>query len=99
MRWAMGRLSLLALGAILVTYGIQMLHRGIFVYQNAWYRGTVYSAGIVATGVFVGLLAFLPPATWVDRWTARKKKHQQPDHPAYHQRHHGSKEHSPKSDS
>ncbi|MGA1989230.1 MAG: hypothetical protein ABSG72_23360 [Candidatus Sulfotelmatobacter sp.] len=86
------RLSLLAAGGAMVAYGLQLMHRGVLVYQNTWFRGTNYSAGTVAAGVFVGLLAFLPPTSWVDRWMARrKKKPQQNDHPAFHQRHHGPK--------
>jgi hypothetical protein len=91
MRWIVGRLSLLAVGAVTVVYGLQLMHRGIFVYQNTWFRGTNYSAGTVAAGVFLGLLAFLPPASWVDRWMSRKKKQQQLGHPTHHQRHHGPK--------
>jgi|GEM_PF-6350580 len=72
-------------------YGLQMMHRGIFVYQNTSWRGTNYSAGTIAVGIFLGLLAFLPPAAWVDRWMARKKEQQRHDHPPYHQRRHGPK--------
>jgi hypothetical protein len=75
----------------MAAHGLQLMHRGVFVYQNASFRATNYSAGTVAAGVFVGLLAFLPPAAWVDRWIARKKKPQQHDHPSFHQRHHGPK--------
>jgi hypothetical protein len=82
------RLSLIVAGGIIATYGLLLLHRGVVVYQNTWVRGTNYSAGTVAAGVFIGLLAFLPPTALVDRWTARKKK---PEHPTYHQRHHGPK--------
>ena len=89
MRWIV-RFSLLAVGAIIVVYGLQLMHRGIFAYQNTWFRGTNYSAGTVAAGVFLGLLAFLPPAAWVNRWIARKRPKQR-DHSTYHQRHHGQK--------
>jgi hypothetical protein len=85
------RLSILAAGAITVVYGLLLMHRGVFVYQNAWFRGTNYSAGTVAAGIFLGLLAFLPPTSWVERWMARKKRQPQGDHPKYHQRHHGPK--------
>jgi hypothetical protein len=73
MKWIV-RLSLLAAGVLLAMYGLQMMDRGIIAYQNAWFRGTNYSAGTVAAGIFVGLLAFLPPATWVDRWINQKKE-------------------------
>jgi len=89
MRRIIGRLSLLVVGAITVAYGLQLMQHGIFVYQNTWWRGTNYSAGTVALGVFLGLLAFLPPAAWVGRWMTRKKKNLQHDHPAHHHRHHG----------
>jgi hypothetical protein len=85
-RSIMLRLSILAVGAIVVAYGLQLMNRGIFAYQNKWFRGTNYSAGTVAAGAFIGLLAFLPPAAWVDRWLRKKPK--QTAHPTYHQRHH-----------
>ena len=53
------RFSLFAVGAIIVVYGLQLIDRGIFAYQNTWFRGTNYSAGTVATGVLLSLLAFL----------------------------------------
>jgi hypothetical protein len=85
------RLSILAVGAMTIVYGLLLMHQGIFVYQNAWFRGTNYSAGTVAAGVFLCLLVFLPPTAWVERWIAPKKKKPQDDHPKYHQRHHGPK--------
>jgi hypothetical protein len=85
------RLSILAAGVITVVYGLQLMHRGVFVYQNRWFRGTNYSAGAVAAGVFLSLLAFLPPTAWVERWIAPKKKKPQDNHPKYHQRRHGPK--------
>ena len=94
MRWVVYRLSLIALGAALVLYSLQLMHRGIYVYQNVTFRATTYSAGNVALGIFIGLLAFLPPASLVDRWIARRKERNSPDrpeHPSYHHRHHGPK--------
>jgi hypothetical protein len=85
------RLSILAAGAITIVYGLLLMHHGIFVYQNAWFRGTNYSAGTVAAGVFLSLLAFLPPTAWVERWIAPREKKPQDDHAKYHQRHHGPK--------
>ncbi|MGA8437077.1 MAG: hypothetical protein WB762_22385 [Candidatus Sulfotelmatobacter sp.] len=90
MRWIIGRLSLLTVGGITVVYGLQLVHRGIFVYQNTWFRGTNYSAGTVAAGVFLGLLAFLPPTASVDRCIGRKKPKQR-DRSTCHQRHQGPK--------
>jgi hypothetical protein len=67
------RLSLVATGALIVECGLQMMHKGVFAYQNSWFRGTNYSAGTVAAGVFIGLLAFLPPTSWVTRLIGGKK--------------------------
>jgi hypothetical protein len=67
------RLSLIAVGVLLILSGMQLLNRGVFVYQNTWFRGTNYSPGTIATGVVIGLLAFLPPPTWIDRWINRRR--------------------------
>lgn len=73
MRWVV-RLALFATGCVLVAYGLEASRRGIFVYQNTWFRGTHYSSGTVAIGIFVALLAFLPPTRWVEHWMNRGKK-------------------------
>jgi hypothetical protein len=87
---AVVRLSLIATGALVVEYGLQMMHKGVFAYQNSWFRGTNYSAGTVATGVFIGLLALLPPTSWISRLIGGKKT-QIHDHLTYRRRRYGSK--------
>jgi hypothetical protein len=88
------RVGLLAAGAFTAVFGLSLWHRGVFVYQNTWFRGTSYSASTIAFGIFLVLLAFLPPTAWVERWTPRKKNPEHQDHPAYHQRHHGPNNYS-----
>jgi hypothetical protein len=84
---------LIATGALTVRHGLQLMHSGVFVEQNTWFRGTNYSAGTLAAGVFLGLLAFLPPASWISRLMKEKKADSQ-THLTYHRRRHGPKKHN-----
>jgi hypothetical protein len=76
------RIGLFVLGIVIALYGLDLIHLGIMSYVNARYRAAMYSPGVVATGVFFSLLAFLPPASWVDRLTRRKKVNAAP-HPRH----------------
>ena len=67
------RIGLFVLGIVIALYGLDLMHLGIMSYVNARYRAVMYSPGVVVTGVFFSLLAFLPPASWVDRLARRKK--------------------------
>jgi hypothetical protein len=79
------RLGLLAFGAFLALYGLGMINRGILVYENHR-RLTNYSYGTIATGIFISLLAFLPPVALVNRWLAPKQlaTHHRPEHHRKH---------------
>jgi len=82
------RLGIFAFGTLVAFYGVQIMQRGVMVYQSSR-RVTNYSPATIATGILIALLAFLPPAALVNRWLIRKKtKH---DHLPEHRRHHGLK--------
>jgi hypothetical protein len=66
------RLVIALAGAIVSLYGLGMMQRGHFIYQNH-YAMTLYSPGVIAIGVFLFLLAFLPPASWVYRLVGKGK--------------------------
>jgi hypothetical protein len=76
------RIGLFAFGVVVALYGLDLMNRGIMSYVNVRYRAAMYSPGVVATGVFFSLLAFLPPASWVDRLTRSKKVNTAP-HPRH----------------
>ena len=81
------RLGLLAFGAVLALSGLGLVNRGVLWYENHR-RLTNYSYGTIATGIFISLLAFLPPVGLVDRWLAPKQAEK---HRHEHHRKHGSK--------
>jgi hypothetical protein len=47
-----------------------MLRAGRFSYQNH-YAMTLYSPGVIALGAFFGMLAFLPPASFIQRLSTK----------------------------
>jgi hypothetical protein len=54
------RVGLVAGGLITILYGLRMIDKGVSVYLNNTYRATTYSAGTVAAGGFLILLALVP---------------------------------------
>ncbi len=62
-------------GLWLSFYGWGKLHRGVWFYDTANYRQTVFSPGVIAAGLFFACLAFLPPAKWVEHWILPPHKH------------------------
>jgi len=89
MKNIIGRFALFVGGIMVAMYGLGQMRQGVFVYQN-WFRGTNYSAGVVATGILVSLLSLLLPPTWVVERIAKlfkNKKKIVASHP-YHRRHH-----------
>jgi hypothetical protein len=67
------RLVIALAGVCLSLYGFGMMKRGLFVYQNH-YAMTLYSPGVIAIGVFLCLLAFLPPASWIYELTGKSRE-------------------------
>ena len=54
------RIALAGCGLIIALYGLERIDRGIWVYSNGTYRAAVYSAGTVAVGGLLSLLAMIP---------------------------------------
>jgi len=89
------RAGLFLTGLAVVLYGYVMWHKhGIFPYLNSKMQ-PMYPAGVIAVGVVIGMLAFLPSGGWVYRSISTKPrreghvlrvldesrhKHQEPDH-------------------
>jgi hypothetical protein len=67
-----GRLAFVAMGIFLMSYGLEQLHRHIFVYSN-WLRQPIFSAGLIATGSFSLVLACLPSGNWFYRRITTKR--------------------------
>ena len=72
------RVAVFCSGLLAVLYGFGMLNRGIAVYLSGRYRVPVYSAGVIATGVFFSLLAFLPPPALIERLRRKNRSSRQP---------------------
>jgi hypothetical protein len=69
------RLAFLAGGAIVAGYGLILWHSGVVVHQSAWLRGTHYSAGTVAAGVFMSCWRFCRrPLGWIVGRPERKTR-------------------------
>jgi hypothetical protein len=71
------RLAILASGLGTMTYGWMQLARHHWVYKGGYFL-TLYSPGVIATGVFICLLAFIPSGAGSDRLVlgkGRRRKH------------------------
>jgi hypothetical protein len=69
-----GRFAFVAGGLVLIAMGAEYLRRGIFSFDNASYRQTVFSAGSIGTGVLLLLFAFLPSGDWIYRRITTRRK-------------------------
>ncbi len=54
------RLMLVAAGLFVTYTGVAYLRKGLFSYTNLGYRQTTFSAGAIATGLLLVLLACIP---------------------------------------
>jgi hypothetical protein len=52
-------MGIFACGLLIACYGIALLHRGVFVYQN-YYRAEMYSPALIVTGALFIVLALIP---------------------------------------
>jgi hypothetical protein len=66
------RLLVAGVGVGISLYGAAMLRAGRFSYQNH-YAMTLYSPGVIALGAFFCMLAFLPPASFIQRLSTKVK--------------------------
>jgi hypothetical protein len=86
------RLSVAA-GALYVSaYGAYLLFtRQVFAYQNFRYRAVVFSPAVIASGILVAILAFIPTRV-VERLLGGERS--KPEiHPHYRSHHHDSSTH------
>jgi hypothetical protein len=60
-------------GLVMIAMGVEYLRRGVFSFENATYRQTVFSGGAIGTGIVLILLAFLPSGDWVYRRITTKR--------------------------
>jgi len=61
------RCMLIAGGLVTIGMGVEYLHRGVFSFTNASYRQTVFSGGVIGSGIVLMLCAFLPSGDWIYR--------------------------------
>jgi hypothetical protein len=68
-----GRMGIFVLGAFCVGYGILKLRaQGPSGYYND--RGLpLYPGGVIALGIVLGVVAFVPAGKWLERFTAIKR--------------------------
>lgn len=66
------RLELFLFGAFIVVYAWTKMDQGKFAWQNPESQ-PVFAPGAMVVGAVIALMAFLPPASLVDRWTGPKK--------------------------
>jgi hypothetical protein len=63
----LARCMLIAGGLVTIGMGVEYLRRGIFSFTNASYHQTVFSGGMIGTGIVLMLFAFLPSGGWIYR--------------------------------
>jgi uncharacterized membrane protein len=69
------RIGIFLSGALLVFAGLGKFQQfGVFPYHDRWMQ-PVYPAGVIAVGLFVGLLAFLPGGEWMERILRGRRQH------------------------
>lgn len=68
------RIGLLLVGAFMLSYGLLELRAdGLFVYFNS--RGLPhYPGGVIALGIFLIVIAFVPIGKWVKRLASTKPR-------------------------
>lgn len=69
-----GRIGLLLAGAFALGYGFLKLHaHGPLVYFNS--RGLpLYPGGVIALGIFLIVVAFVPGGKWIERLASTQQK-------------------------
>jgi hypothetical protein len=70
----LARLMCAAGGLMTIAMGAEYLRRGIFSFTNASYRQTVFSGGVIGSGIVLMVLAFLPSGNWVYRRITTKRE-------------------------
>ncbi|HET9836723.1 MAG TPA: hypothetical protein VFR84_00720 [Candidatus Angelobacter sp.] len=73
-----GRIGIFVLGAFCLGYGIvQLRAQGPYVYYS--HRGLpVYPGGVIALGILLLVLAFVPAGKWLEKLTTIKKRKTRP---------------------
>lgn len=66
------RLLMIAFGLYIAVYGADKLRRGEFAYWN--YHQTVFSPPVIAMGIVLMLLGFLPSGAWLYRRITTKRE-------------------------
>jgi hypothetical protein len=64
---------LIAGGLVTIAIGVEYQRRGIFSFPNASYHQTVFSGGVIGSGVVMVALAFLPSGDWIYRHITTKR--------------------------
>jgi hypothetical protein len=69
----LARCMLIAGGLVTIGMGVEYLHRGVFSFTNLGYRQTMFSGGVIGSGIVLMLFAFLPSGDWVYRRITTKR--------------------------
>jgi hypothetical protein len=85
-------------GLVTIAMGAEYLQHGIFSFTNVSYRQTIFSGGVIGSGIVLMVLAFLPSGNWAYRRITTKREVKLAHHTRHPQPHKTENGHTRKVD-